>query len=62
MKKGDLMDIGNTISLMGIYSLWEWYNNNGKLFYKGNYINGNQVGLWERYYDNGQLETKKYYI
>jgi antitoxin component YwqK of YwqJK toxin-antitoxin module len=41
---------------------WEWYYPNGKLWYKGNFINGIQDGYWEFYYINGDLYKKGHYI
>jgi len=29
------------------HGLWEWYYDNGQLWYKGYYINGQEDGLWE---------------
>ena len=40
----------------------EWYWFNGKLKYKGNYLNGQKHGLWEEYWSNGGLEEIRYYI
>jgi len=44
------------------HGYWEYYYNNGKVQYKGYYINSKRDGLWEWYYDNGQLKQKEYYI
>ena len=44
------------------HGYWEFYNTNGQLYFKGNFINGNQDGPWERYNTNGKLEAKQYYI
>jgi len=44
------------------HGLREWYNPNGKLWYKGYFINGNRNGLCEWYNYNGKLESKEYYI
>jgi antitoxin component YwqK of YwqJK toxin-antitoxin module len=41
---------------------WEKYYPNGKLDYKGNYINGKRYGYWERYYSHGDLCFKRNYI
>jgi antitoxin component YwqK of YwqJK toxin-antitoxin module len=30
---------------------WEDYFNNGKLYSKGNYVNGKREGIWELYYN-----------
>ncbi len=30
---------------------WEDYFNNGKLYSKGNYVNGKEEGVWEWYYN-----------
>jgi len=43
------------------HGYWESYFTNRKLFYKGNYINGNADGYWEIYDYDGQLKYKKYY-
>ena len=44
------------------HGYWESYYSNGKLRYKGKYINGKQHGYWEEYHYNGQLKEKIYYI
>ena len=38
------------------------YWSNGKLSYKGNYLNGERDGYWEDYYSNGRLYNKGNYI
>ena len=35
---------------------WEKYHYSGKIFYKGNYIDGKREGYWEFYYPNGTLD------
>ena len=35
------------------HGYWEYYFGNGKLSYKGSYLNGEKHGYWESYYDNG---------
>jgi hypothetical protein len=40
--------------------IWEYYED-GKLYSKGNYINGLREGIWETYYDNDQLKRKGTY-
>lgn len=35
---------------------------NGKLFRKGNYINGKREGYWEVYYSNGHLMHKSKFL
>jgi antitoxin component YwqK of YwqJK toxin-antitoxin module len=44
------------------HGYWESYHSNGKLCYKGNYINGKEDGYWEWYHPNGQLWFKGNYI
>ena len=41
---------------------WESYYENGKLSYKGNYLNGKVHGLFESYYSDGNLRFKSNYI
>ena len=41
--------------------LWVKYYNNGKLFSKGSYINGERDGYWEFYYLNGDLHSTELY-
>ena len=47
---------------------FETYYANGKLYYKGNYVNGKSHGLWEGYgakyflYLYGKLDEIEYYI
>jgi len=38
-----------------------FYHDNGQLYYKSNWKDGNQDGLWETYYRNGQLQFKTNY-
>jgi len=42
--------------------LWEFYNDNGELYAKGEFINGERTGPWEIYYYNGKLSLKGEYI
>jgi antitoxin component YwqK of YwqJK toxin-antitoxin module len=42
--------------------LWEDYYDSGKLYSKGNYINGIWEGNWEWYYDNGKISSKASYV
>ena len=44
------------------HGYWEVYYFNGKLMFKGNYLNGKEHGYWERYCDNGQLWYKGNYV
>jgi antitoxin component YwqK of YwqJK toxin-antitoxin module len=44
------------------HGYWERYWSNGKLDFKGNYVNGNRHGYFESYYDNGQLYYKGNYV
>jgi len=45
------------------HGLWECYWSNGKLMYKGSYINDERHGLWEEYYhENGKLWDKGSYL
>ena len=39
---------------------WEGYHGNGKLAFKGTYINGNEYGLFGYYYINGNLNGVPY--
>jgi len=41
---------------------WEMYYDNGKIMYRGNYINGKRDGYWEGYYNNGKLWYKGNYV
>ena len=41
----------------------EGYFSNGNLWYKGNYINGQEDGYWEwHWFGGGELMSKIYYI
>ena len=40
---------------------WEKYFDNGQLWLKGNYINGNADGLWEIHFPNGRFYYKGNY-
>ena len=40
---------------------WEYYDSNGNLRFKGNYIDGKENGCWEGY-SNGSLWYKGNYI
>jgi len=41
---------------------WEIYHDNGKLWYKKNYVNGKAQGLFEIYDSNGKLSYKQYFL
>jgi antitoxin component YwqK of YwqJK toxin-antitoxin module len=41
---------------------WEGYFSNGKIKWKGNYINGKKDGYWVIYYFNGNLMWKGNYV
>jgi antitoxin component YwqK of YwqJK toxin-antitoxin module len=41
--------------------IWEEYRDNGNLYSKGSYKNGEMDGIWEEYWSNGQLESKGLY-
>ena len=41
---------------------WEYYYPNGKLRWKGNYINGREMGYWEEYDRNGKLIYIEYFF
>ena len=41
---------------------WEEYYSNGKLYWRGNYVNGKASGLFERYWSDGNLWYKKNYV
>jgi antitoxin component YwqK of YwqJK toxin-antitoxin module len=36
------------------HGYWEEYFSNGKLSYKGNFVNGKEHGYWEWYFDDGR--------
>ena len=64
----DNMEQKKELNLINLYNAkgnrhgsWEYYDSNGNLDYKGNYVAGKQHGLWERYYDNGNLYYKIFY-
>ena len=44
------------------HGYWEEYWENGKLWDKGNYLNGKRHGYWEQYYPNGKLWYKGNYL
>jgi len=44
------------------HGYWESHYSNGKLWYKGNYVNGNRHGYWESHYSNGKLWYKGNYV
>jgi antitoxin component YwqK of YwqJK toxin-antitoxin module len=41
---------------------YESYHDNGRLWEKVNYINGNKHGIYSSFHDNGQLEEEVNYI
>lgn len=41
---------------------WEEYWKNGKLWHKGNYVNGEKNASWVYYDTNANIVLKKYYI
>ena len=44
------------------HGYWEEYHSNGKLWYKGNYINDKYDGYWKGYHSNGNLRYKGNYV
>jgi antitoxin component YwqK of YwqJK toxin-antitoxin module len=44
------------------HGYWEKYYGDGKLSYKGEWVNGKEHGYWESYYDNGKLSYKGNYV
>ena len=44
------------------HGYWERYHDNGKLWYKGTYVNGIKHGYWELYYSDGNLDYKGSYV
>ncbi|MFW5847889.1 MAG: hypothetical protein ACOCVF_03135 [bacterium] len=58
MNMGNINQIDDNGNKVGY---WEQYYPNGKLFYKGNYVDGKGVGYWEWYYSNGKLSSKGNY-
>ena len=44
------------------HGYWEDYYSNGKLAYKGTYVDGNRHGYWESYHSNGNLCSKGNYV
>jgi antitoxin component YwqK of YwqJK toxin-antitoxin module len=44
------------------HGYWEYYYSNGKLAYKGTYVDGNRHGYWEVYHSNGNLWYKGNYV
>jgi antitoxin component YwqK of YwqJK toxin-antitoxin module len=44
------------------HGIWVGYHDNGKLWFKGTYINSIRQGPWEQYHTNGQLMYKVTYI
>ena len=44
------------------HGYWEIYYPSGKLWFKGNYVNGKQDGYWEWYHSNGKLMYKGNYV
>lgn len=41
---------------------WEDYHDNGKLWYKGSYKDGERDGYWIFYYFSGDLHSKGNYV
>ena len=44
------------------HGYWEKYHYNGKLHFKGHYVNNKKNGYWEIYYDNGNPSLKGNFI
>jgi len=44
------------------HGLWEDYHDNGKLSWKGTYLNDKRHGFWEDYYPDGQLRDKEFHL
>ena len=57
-----MMEINKRDSKRNKIGIWEKYYNNGKLYFKCNYINGILNGEYIQYYNNGQINYKTYYI
>ncbi len=45
-----------------LHGYWEVYHNNGNLWYKGNYINGEYIGNWEWFNVDGNIIEKVFYL
>ena len=43
------------------HGLWELYNIDGTIWYKRNYINGEQFGYYEYFYGDNRNANKIYY-
>jgi antitoxin component YwqK of YwqJK toxin-antitoxin module len=59
MKKQDLRPYNEWGQRHGY---WEEYHSNGKLWIKGNFVNGKAHGYFEWYYSNGQLDFKGNFV
>ena len=44
------------------HGYWETYWSNGKLWYKGTFVNFSREGYWEKYHSNGRPHYKGHYI
>jgi antitoxin component YwqK of YwqJK toxin-antitoxin module len=44
------------------HGYWEQYYPDGKLSYKGNFINDEYIGYWEWYEKNGSLINKEFHL
>jgi antitoxin component YwqK of YwqJK toxin-antitoxin module len=44
------------------HGYWIGYHPNGKLWYKGNYINGSFNGFWVVYNNGSEVYKRLYYI
>ena len=59
-KSGDYTEEGNYI--IGLRDgVWKAYFTNGKLKFKGNFVQGNPDGQQVYYYDNGKIREEQYY-
>jgi len=58
-----MIETKNQVDSLGQrHGYWEEYHSNGKLIFRGNYINGKRNGYWEWYYYNGRLGYKGSYL
>lgn len=56
-----LTEINKTDAQGRQQGLWVSYWNDGKVYWRGHFLNNIPYGFWERYYKNGDIEFKKLY-
>jgi antitoxin component YwqK of YwqJK toxin-antitoxin module len=44
------------------HGVWEHYQLDGRMWFRGRYIHGEPQGIWKWHYKDGTVDAKEYYI